>query len=284
MKRVLVTGATGFIGNYVIQELLKHKVSVIASSRNEEKAATKKWYEQVQFIPFDFDNQPTNIFTYFNNPDVVVDLAWDGLPNYEQLYHFERNTILHYFFIKEMVEEGCKNIVVTGTCLEYGDVDGKVEESYITNPNTAYGFAKDTLRKNLQYLNKSIPFNLNWLRLFYVYGNGQNENSLYSSLKKAVLETHEEFNMSKGQQVRDFVHVAKVAQIITLVVVNNLNCDVVNVGSGKPITVEKFVQNYLDKQNYMLRLNLGYYPYTTFEPMSFWASTDKLDKEIKKYL
>ncbi|MEI9959238.1 MAG: NAD-dependent epimerase/dehydratase family protein [Ferruginibacter sp.] len=59
MKKVLVTGATGFIGNYVIAELLKHDCTVIATSSNESTAKEKSWFDKVQYISFnlkEFDN------------------------------------------------------------------------------------------------------------------------------------------------------------------------------------------------------------------------------------
>ena len=52
--KILVTGATGFIGNYVINELLKHDVEIIATSLNEEKAKLQSWFNKVKYIQFDF--------------------------------------------------------------------------------------------------------------------------------------------------------------------------------------------------------------------------------------
>jgi dTDP-6-deoxy-L-talose 4-dehydrogenase (NAD+) len=281
MKKVLVTGATGFIGNYVIESLLSKNIEIIASSRNEEKAFKKSWYKKVKYLPFEFDSQPDDIFNYFDKPDFVINLAWEGLPNYNELYHFEKNTQLHYSFLKNMVEQGCKNVLVTGTCLEYGEVDGIVDEEMSTDPITAYGLAKDTLRKYLSELNKQINFNFNWLRLFYVYGDGQSENSLYSSIKRAILEKRSEIGMSGGQQVRDFIKVEKVAEIISEIIVKELDCGLINCGSGVPQTVESFAKSILEESNANIKLKLGVYPYNNYEPMSFWSSTDKLDRCLK---
>ena len=88
MKKVLVTGATGFIGNYVVQQLVQQKCAVIASSANEQKAGTFSWYNQVQYIPFKLEefDPAVNYYRFFNEPDVMIHLAWEGLPNYKSSF------------------------------------------------------------------------------------------------------------------------------------------------------------------------------------------------------
>lgn len=284
MKKVLVTGATGFIGRHVVKALLKHDLDVITTSRNQYLAKDVEWYKDVEYLPYDFNKGADSVYKYFHKPDVIVDLAWEGLPNYHNLAHFEINVPSHYRFIKQMVEAGSKSVVVAGSCLEYGLVDGEVTEKDLTNPITAYGLAKDTLRKYLQLLKETTPFNFNWMRLFYVYGDGQNAKSLYQLLEQAVKNEQLEFKMSEGKQVRDFIHVSDVAGYIAAVAANQLDCGLINIGSGKPITVKEFVENTLKKHNHKMNLKLGYYPYTDYEPMSFWASTSKLSKCVDKYL
>src|SRR5882757_5346244 len=83
MKKILVTGATGFIGNYVIDQLLQRGYDIIATSSSLNKAKEAKWYRQVKYIPFDLENvnENENYYSYFNNPDALIHLAWEGLPN-----------------------------------------------------------------------------------------------------------------------------------------------------------------------------------------------------------
>jgi dTDP-6-deoxy-L-talose 4-dehydrogenase (NAD+) len=58
---------------------------------------------------------------------------------------------------------------------------------------------------------------------------------------------------------------------------------IINCCSGKPITVEQFVRNYLKKIEKNIKLNLGYYPYPDYEPMEFWGDTAKLNPILKVY-
>src|SRR5581483_10667756 len=130
MKKVLVTGATGFIGNYVIEELLQQHCQVIASATNTEKEASYPWFKEVQFIPFDLTtlDEKQNYYQYFDQPDTVIHLAWQGLPDYKAPFHLEKNLPIHSAFIKNLIVNGLKDLTITGTCLEYGMQDGCLSE------------------------------------------------------------------------------------------------------------------------------------------------------------
>jgi len=282
MKKVLVTGATGFIGNYVIAELLKHDCAVIATSSNQSAAKEKSWFDKVQYISFnlkEFDNT-VNYQQYFNNPDAVIHLAWEGLPNYKAAFHTEENLPRHFAFMKNLVENGQKDITITGTCFEYGMQEGCLTETMETKPANTYAIAKDDLRKQLQQLLEQNNFLLKWVRLFYMYGAGQNPNSLLSQLDRALENGDTVFNMSGGEQVRDYLPVEEVAANIVAIALQQHVTGIINCCSGKGIEVKDFVQNYLKDKNKNITLNLGFYPYADYEPMSFWGDDSKL-KNIK---
>jgi len=284
MAKILVTGATGFIGNYVVEALLKHNCAVIATSLSAEKAKTFSWYNRVTYVPFDirqFDTN-TNYAAYFNNPDAVIHLAWEGLPNYKSLFHFEDNLPAHYALLKNLATNGVNDITVTGTCFEYGMKEGALTEDMPAEPTNAYALAKDTLRRFIQELQKKQPFNFKWVRLFYMFGAGQNPNSLLSQLDRAIKGGDTVFNMSGGQQVRDYLPVEKVAKNIVSIALQNNITGVINCCSNKPVTVEQFVQHYLEHKNVQIQLNLGYYPYADYEPMAFWGDDAKLKTILKQ--
>jgi dTDP-6-deoxy-L-talose 4-dehydrogenase (NAD+) len=278
MKKILVTGATGFIGNYVVQELLKNNYQVIASSMNEEKAKQFSWFPRVKYVAsnFQYFDETTNYALFFDSPDAIIHLAWEGLPNYKSLFHFETNLPLQYKFLKNLIINGIKDITVTGTCFEYGMEDGCMSEDMQPKPANPYALAKDSLRKFLQELRKVEPHMLKWIRLFYMYGNGQNPNSLLSQLDKALANGDKVFNMSGGEQTRDYLPVEKVAEYIVKIALQNKVTGIVNCCSGKPLAVKSLVEKYLAEKNKNILLNLGYYPYSDYEPMHFWGDDKKL--------
>lgn len=275
MQKILVTGATGFIGNYVIEQLLQRNFSVIATSSNIEKAKQFSWFNKVKYVEFDFNKLDNNInyFEYFNKPESLIHLAWQGLPNYKADFHITQNLPSHKLLLNNLITNGLHNITVTGTCFEYGLQEGELNENMECKPDNAYAIAKNELRI---YLEK-FAINLKWVRLFYMYGKGQNPKSLIAQLETALENNEQLFNMSGGEQVRDFLPVEKVAANIVNIAMQTNVGGVINCCSGNPITVKQFVLDYLNKRNKKIELNLGYYPYSDFEPMSFWGNNNKLN-------
>ena len=141
--------------------------------------------------------------------------------------------------------------------------------------------AKDKLRIFLEELQKEHAFNLKWIRLFYMYGKGQNPNALLSQMEKALEKGDEVFNMSGGEQIRDYLPIEKVAKYIVKIALQNKISGIINCCSGVPIKVKTLVENYLEKNNKKINLNLGYYPYSDYEPMGFWGDDRKLKTIIE---
>ena len=277
--KVLVTGATGFIGNYVVEELFRHNCSVIASSANQQKAEQAAWFNKVTYFPFDFASfdPAINYFTFFDEPDLMIHLAWEGLPNYKSSFHVEINLPRHLALLTNLISNGLKDLTVTGTCFEYGMQEGCLSEDMPTFPDNPYGKAKDNLRKELELLQLKHSFVLKWARLFYMYGKGQNPNSLLSQLDKALVNGEQVFNMSGGEQIRDFLPVEQVAVNIVRIALQQNTTGVINCCSGEPVAVKAFVENYLLKQSKKITLNLGFYSYPDYEPMHFWGDVTKLN-------
>ncbi|MCK4859475.1 MAG: NAD-dependent epimerase/dehydratase family protein, partial [Candidatus Omnitrophica bacterium] len=120
-----------------------------------------------------------------------------------------------------------------------------------------------------------------WIRLFYMYGNGQNPSSLLPQLDNALERGDEIFNMSGGEQLRDYLPVEKVAEYVTKISLQNKVLGVINCCSGKPISIRKLVENHMKNRGKTIKLNLGYYPYSDYEPMAFWGDNTKLNSIIK---
>lgn len=278
--KVLVTGASGFIGNYVVEQLLSQGIEVIATSVNIENARAKHWFKQVTYIPFDLSHIDPSVdyHTFFDAPDALVHLAWEGLPNYKNDFHVNENLPRHFAFLQNLVQNGCRNITVTGTCFEYGLKEGCLTEDMTPAPANPYALAKDMLRKKVAALPGAPEFK--WVRLFYMYGEGQNPNSIIPQLEKAIMNGEASFNMSPGDQQRDYLHVRDVATYICAIALQPSVTGIINCCSGKPVTVKAFIESYLAGKNQSIRLNTGFYPYSDLEPFAFWGDTAKLKQII----
>lgn len=276
--KIAVTGASGFIGRYLLAELARQQVEVVAVTRDAARLAEAG--VSARIVEMDLAAPAADCFDRLGRPDVLIHLAWDGLPNYKSLHHFEIELPRQYNFLKAMVEAGLPSLLVTGTCFEYGMQSGALSEDLVTLPANPYGYAKDALRRQLEFLKAVKPFNLTWARLFYMYGAGQPKGSLYSQLRAAVLHGERVFNMSGGEQQRDYLPVTDVARHLVSLALKRNDIGVVNICSGTPVSVRKLVEGWIKENGWSIALNLGHYPYPDYEPMAFWGDRHRLQSHL----
>ena len=284
--KVLVVGSTGFIGSHIMDNIRQHTdIDIIATTRNIEKAKKFLWFnnKKVNIIEFNITQTSSDVYGRLQRPDIMIHLAWDGLPDYKNIIHIEQNLYKNYFFIKDMLSGGLRNLTVTGTCFEYGIKNGPLSEDMKTNPVTSYAVAKDSLRRFLQELQKIKNFDLKWLRLFYAYGKGQSQKSLLSQLDAAIKNNEKIFNMSDGEQLRDYLTVEKLSEYIVKITFQSKITGIINCCSGKPISIRNLAENYIKEKDADIKLNFGYYPYPDYEPVAFWGDNSKLLQIIKNY-
>lgn len=280
----MVTGATGFIGKHLVSFLLERGHEVIAVARDETKASKMLWYSDVKFHAHDIHAVgflPT--LEQYSYPDAVAHLAWPGLPNHNELYHFEENLPADYKFIKSLIYQGLKQILVAGTCFEYGIQNGCLKEDFPTFPVNPYALAKDTLRKFLKSLQKNSSFNMQWARLFYMYGAGQHPGSLLAQLDSAIESGAKYFDMSGGEQLRDYLPVETVAKKLVFLLEHTQYDGVVNICSGKAISIRKLVEQHLARRDVKIRLNLYCRPYSDYEPMAFWGDVERYETLVRGF-
>lgn len=276
-KQVLLTGATGFIGGYVLRELTKRKLAVTATYRSEKPNDFVN--QNVRWLQFDMDDGFPQA-SLSEIPDVLIHLAWGGLPNYNSNFHLAEELPRQKRFLEEAIQFGIRNVFVIGTCFEYGKVDGLLKEDLKTQPHTSYGEAKDELRQYVQKLQMDSEFNFTWGRLFYLYGAGQGERSLYTQLQNAIASQNQSFDMSLGAQERDFLPVERAAQYIIDLALVRQDLGLVNICSGQPKTVKNLVNEWLYDADSQIQLNLGVYPYPDYEAMRFWGDNTKLTQAL----
>ena len=278
--KIAVTGATGFIGCHVRTTFAQTDHDIILVVRHAEKVGDKSAKERI--VEADLNQERTDWFAVFGEPDAVLHLAWGGLPDFMDNYHVDIELPMQLKFLKALIDSGLKKLVVTGTCYEYGLSSGALAESQETHPNTPYGIAKDRLRKALFEIQSMQDFELTWARIFYPYGEGQSEKSIYSQLKRAILCNEKEFLMGSGMQVLDFIEVDRVAQVLVELVIAKSGVGVINLGSGQPKSVIEFVNELILRANSDVVPIIGVVADREYESFSFWSDNRKLDELILK--
>ncbi|MGH9423611.1 MAG: NAD-dependent epimerase/dehydratase family protein [Thermoanaerobaculia bacterium] len=274
--RIAVTGGSGFIGRHVLRELERQGIEPVVVLRPETTVTEEARRHEV--VRMDIGATPANAFELLGEPDALLHLAWGGLPNYGSRHHVDAELPAHYKFLEALVAGGLGTVVATGTCLEYGMEEGALNENLQARPMVPYATAKDSLRSSLQNLQRQRPFNLTWTRLFYLFGEGQAAGSLLPQLRDAVARGEKSFNMSGGEQLRDYLPVKEAARILVRLTVDAGDNGVVNICSGVPISVRRLVEGWIRENGWQITPNPGYYPYQKHEPMEFWGDRTKLDR------
>ena len=273
--KIAITGATGFIGQHVRNVLAKTDNDVVLVVRHVERVGDKSAREEI--VAADLSQARTDWFELFGRPDVVLHLAWGGLPNYMDCYHVDVELPTQLRFLTALIKSGLKKLVVTGTCYEYGISSGALSEDQETNPNTPYGIAKDRLRKELFELRSTQHFDLTWARIFYPYGEGQSESSIYSQLTRAISNNEKEFAIGSGTQMLDFIQVTTVAKALLAFVTEIKGIGLINVGSGDPQTVIEFVERLICRFESNIVPKVGVINDREYESISFWSDNNLLD-------
>jgi nucleoside-diphosphate-sugar epimerase len=274
---VAVTGSGGFLGRHVVAEL---------RARGIEPVLVARWAGPEARVPgrvaFDHLHDDTaGLFERMGSPEVLLHLAWGGLPAYGSLHHFEQERPAQYRMLRALAQQGLQHVVVAGTCFEYGQLSGPLHEGMTCQPANPYGHAKHTLHLDLRWLAAQQPLRLTWARLFYLWGEGQAAGSLWPLLQAAALRGDAAFPMSGGEQLRDYLPVAEAArQLVTLALRGGHDSLTVNVCSGRPTSVRSLVEGWIAQHGWPIRPQLGHYPYPAHEPMAFWGDDTVLRQAL----
>ncbi len=265
-------------------ELNKEVIHIIGSEgfigKNIQKYYSKdnlvNWSHSSDINNFDIFNKNSwkNIFQA--KPKKIIFLSWPGLPFYESTFHVTKNLPIMITFFEELMKQGIKRIVATGTCYEYGSLTGALSETLLAEPLNQYAIAKNTLRQVLQKLCNDNNVSFAWARIFYPYGEYQNPNSLIPSLKKAILNKDEFFNISSGKLIRDFVEIEKVVSYLLFLVNDEKNKGIFNIGSGEPKLVETLVEEIINSEKSNIKIKKSFIKSRKNEPQEFWADMTKL--------
>ncbi len=268
---IAVTGAAGFLGAHVVRALVADGQDVCALVRG----VPARPIAGARIVELDLAEADQDTYRAIGSPSSLIHLAWGGLPNYLSLHHFEDELALQYRFLAAMVRAGLPHLLVTGTCYEYGMVNGELAETFEPRPANPYGFAKASLLRQLQFLQGEHNFKLTWARLFYLWGEGQAPTSLYPLLRTAAARGDATFPMSAGEQLRDYLPVDGVVRQIIALARLERDAGVVNICSGTPISIRALVERWIAQEGLAITPELGRYPYPTYEPLAFWGSTAK---------
>lgn len=268
--RVLVSGGTGFIGRPFVHQLLRGRHTVTVLCRDPARARVTL-PDSVALFRYDMVTPGAPDPVALEGQDLFVHLAWTGLPNYKNTLHGDVNLPASLALCRAVLDAGIPRLLVAGTCMEFGVGEGARRPDEEPSPTTAYAAAKDQLRRTLVAWRSDRAFRLQWVRIFYVYGPGQNPNSLIAQLDAAIARGDQEFPMSSGRHARDYLSVEDVAAGLVRVVERPDLEGPLHVCSGVPTTIRDLVEAHIRCRGVTIRPRPGAFPDPEGEPFAFWG-------------
>ena len=241
--KVFVTGASGFIGSHVVRSLLSrgHSVGILTTAQ-EAPRRLKDVFGQVEKKSGKLnDPQSRKQALLEMKPDSCIHLAWYTEPGkYLDSPENIPSLMTSLDLFSDLTQTGCKQIVAAGTCAEYAASTVPLTEESPTAPATFYAQSKlQCLLLGRQVAEfAKVPFA--WGRIFYPYGPMEDERRVVPALIKALLKD-EPFPATKGEQVRDYIHVEDVALAFCLMAEKKAD-GVFNIASGTPVTVRQLLE------------------------------------------
>ncbi len=277
MKKVILTGADGFIGQHAIRPLLAKRYEVHAVSNVEPPA--ELIFENVVWHKTDLLNaESIRNLTKLVRASHLLHFAW--YVEHGKFWTSEKNKLwvdASLDLIKGFVENGGERIVVSGSCVEYQlDNDEYLSEnSTPLNPQTLYGKCKVELQQRIA----EMDLNWAWGRIFFLFGDNEHPDRLISSVINSLLD--DEFaDCSHGEQIRDFMYVKDVAEAFVTLLDSQVFGSV-NIGSGEARTIKEVVQKVANQMGKPEKIRFGKVPVSDNEPKRIVADTLRLRNEVK---
>lgn len=284
-KKILVTGATGFIGKNLV-ESLKEKFEVYALILDEKE---KNVIPQIDYILwktfFDRENEIKTLDgKKLGKIDTVIHLASYGVnPKDNDIDKMiESNISLTKDLILNLERVSCKNIIFTGSGFEYGDKGKiKLKEDMELNPFSLYGATKVSAFLIGKKLCESLGINYINLRLFNIFGEYEGSNRLIPQIINNYLEG-KELNFTAGNQVRDYLYIKDIIEVYEMILEKNIyNNETYNVCSSEEVTIKEFITKVADTIGINKdTLNFGIIPSRKEEALYIVGDNSKLKRDF----
>jgi nucleoside-diphosphate-sugar epimerase len=275
--RVLVTGASGFIGAHVTRTLLERNHSVAALVMPDDPMtrlkALRDSVHRIYGTLEDVDLLERHINGF--QPDACIHLAWYAEPGkYLEDGQNIQSLSNSLSFFKVLIESGCRQIAAAGTCFEYDTDFGYLHEETPTRPVSLYAAAKLSCYLLGAQLAMQSGMNLAWGRIFYPYGPTEDQRRLVPAAIKA-LKQNTYFLASPGEQIRDYVHVTDVAAAFCTLIEKQAD-GIFNISTGSPVSVRQLLETIGGLMNCPGLVRLGAIPYRNWEPPFICGNNTKL--------
>ena len=283
--KILIIGGTGFIGRHLAERCMRDTPH-ITSLGFTDKSACGTVTGKVELIHADISSK-SQLKSVLSGKqfDYVFNLA--GYIDHTHYFNGGRKIIeTHFIGLMNLIDsldiETLKGFVQIGSSDEYGDSPAPQKETMSMKPISPYSMAKTAASYFIEMLSNTEKFPGVVLRLFLVYGPGQNSKRFLPQLINACLKG-DEFKISEGKQIRDFCFVEDVVEaLVKAALSQKAKGHIINVASGTPLTIREVTEKVVLLAGGGKPL-WGLYPYRKGENMQLYGDISLANDLLEWY-
>ena len=278
-KKILITGANGYIGSHVANYMHKEGFKVIACDFSNSRVS-----KDIKFLDCNIleNANKTNLYEELDCPTHLIHFAWQDGFAHNASSHMD-NLYKHFDFIKNMVDSGIESVSVMGTMHEIGYVEGIIRENTPCNPLNLYGIAKNALRQSVLLYTKDKNVSVKWLRAYYIYGDDEQNHSIFTKIIQAEKEGKKTFPFTDIVNFYDFIHINELVKQISAATLQNKIDGIINVCSGIPVSLKDKIEEYLKEKNFKIKLAYGVFPKRDYDSPIVYGDDSKIKMIMQNY-
>lgn len=282
VKRIVITGATSFIGVHLIKEWVRKDCEIFAVVRpNSNNIDRLPINEKIHIVEIDM-SEYDKISSCINRADIFYHLAWEGArAPYRDNVEMQKKNYEYAVVAMDVANAlGCKLFVGSGSQAEYGRTKGSVDENYPCSPNTEYGRQK--LNACIALAEKAEKYGMRfiWTRIFSIYGQYDYAGTLImTSVDK--MKRNEPIEMTECTQLWDYLHVQDAARAMMMFAQNECPNGVYNIANGNYRPLKEFVKDIQKVLGSQSRLEFGAVPYGNHGPVNLEPNVEKIKSYLK---